>query len=198
MIGKLYIQKIIDYISVVEEQGELLVSVLKKLFPKKKTNSRGIGYQWHFGYWGKNSMINMLYETAESRNFQFAIFLAKTQHIWHFIAKLIEQDFKQEYDWYCRRLQQSNVPYTFGIWECLAINYLFGSNKHKDWGDIRNGLCVIIPAGRFTGGNIFLQEFNTVIELKHGDFLVLRSYEWYHENKEFVGDRSSYVLFTSI
>ena len=197
-IGKLYKQKIIDMILIVETQGQELIRILLVLFPKKKKTCRRQGYQFHFGWWQKNSMINLLYETAESRNFFFRLFLSKTQHIWYFISQLIKEDFEHEYNWYMKRIKNSNLTYKFGIWECLAINYLFGSTKHRDWGDIRNGVCIIVPTGKFTGGNLVLYDFNIIIELRKGDFFALRSYEWYHGNEKFVGERNSYVLFTSI
>ena len=197
-IGKLYKQQILHMISTIEDEGEKLVPIILLLFPEKKKNSRGKGYQFHFGFWRKNSLIYLLYETVESRNHFFRTFLAKTQHIWYYIAQLIKKDFKHEYDWYLERLMTNNLPYKFGIWECLAINYLLRSTTHRDFGDVRNGICVIVPAGKFTEGNLFLKEFNTVIEFERGDFFVLRSFEWYHENEKFVGQRTSYVLFTAM
>lgn len=179
----------------IEKSGQILVDHLPK---KIKKNCRGKGFQYHFGHWKKRSMLLLMYETADSRNFWFKYFLSTTQYIWEYIASCIEQDFKDEYDWYMTRCLELNLPYTFGIWECLAINYLFKSEKHRDWKDIKNGICVIIPTGNFTGGNLFLEDFNTIIQLKRKDFFALKSYEWFHENEEFFGNRSSFILFTSM
>ena len=52
-----------------------------------------------------------------------------------------------------------NLPYSFGLWHCLALNYELMSVKHKDVNDDPKGICIILPIGDFVGGNFVLHEY---------------------------------------
>lgn len=55
-------------------------------------------------------------------------------------------------------------------------------------------LCVVVPFGTWTGGELCLYEAGLVFELKAGDILVFPSSELTHFNLHFLGERGSLVL----
>ena len=163
---------------------------------KKKITTRGVGFQIHFGNWKKN--CNKYYEIKDSRFLAAKIFFLQTKFIWDLISDVIKRDFPEEWKQLQQKIKLDNLSYFFGIWECLAINYRFQSNPHIDTHDIKNGICVIIPIGNFTGGNINIHDFRISLAAKERGIVVLKSSYYLHSNDPVVGDRDSIVLFTAV
>ena len=79
---------------------------------------------------------------------------------------------------------------------------------HKDGKDYRDGLCLVIPFGNFSGGNLmfpsYKREFvldkgNNVISISlfKGDMIIFKSHTLHHGNNEvYWGERRSLVFFT--
>ena len=76
----------------------------------------------------------------------------------------------------------------------IVLNINAASIAHRDVGDDR--LCVVIPFGNFTGGELVLYELGVVLELKAGDILLFNSVEITHFNLLYKGFRGSMVLHT--
>jgi hypothetical protein len=76
----------------------------------------------------------------------------------------------------------------------LVVNLNIRSEAHKDRMD--KNVCLVIPIGDFSGGELVLVEQGLVLELGSGDLVVFRSAEATHFNLDYTGERASMVLHT--
>ena len=67
---------------------------------------------------------------------------------------------------------------------------------HKDLGDIKGGICVIICWGKFTGGELVFTELTTYVPFPAGSILIFRSSIISHYNMLVDGERYSMVFMT--
>lgn len=74
----------------------------------------------------------------------------------------------------------------------LVLNFCVSTRGHRDFIDHR--ICVVIPYGNWTGGDICLYELGLVIALNPGDILIFKSCDITHFNLHFEGQRGSIVL----
>ena len=72
------------------------------------------------------------------------------------------------------------------------INFCVSTDAHRDGSDVK--LCVVIPFGRWKGGEIVLYELGLVLKLHSGHVLVFPSRIITHFNLHFTGLRGSLVL----
>ncbi|KAJ6624418.1 hypothetical protein B0H10DRAFT_1784774, partial [Mycena sp. CBHHK59/15] len=86
-------------------------------------------------------------------------------------------------------LDASSPSYPFGG---FVINVCACTWAHRDEGDKR--LCLVIPFGPFTGGQLCLYEAGLSFDLKLGDILVFPSCDLTHFNLHFKGLRGTLVL----
>jgi hypothetical protein len=76
----------------------------------------------------------------------------------------------------------------------FVINISACTDAHADVGD--KLLCVVIPFGRFTGGELVLHELGLVFRMQPGDVLIFPSWKINHYNLHFQGIRVSIVMHT--
>ena len=158
---------------------------------KKKHRAPGSHY---FGFWRKYSTT--IYQTKTSKEYISKQFISQIQDIWKLVSQVIFHYYPDIWSRYHYNRNQLCLPYTFGIWTCLGFNYLVQSPRHKDFADASKGLCVIIPVGNYTGGNLLLPEYNVSVEITRKSIFCMDSCNVTHENKNFVGNRSSFALFS--
>ena len=76
----------------------------------------------------------------------------------------------------------------------LIVNLGAETSAHIDPQD--NGLCVVLPFGNWTGGELCLYEPGLVLELRPGDVVMFPSNHVTHFNLRMEGYRGSLVLST--
>lgn len=72
--------------------------------------------------------------------------------------------------------------YPFQSW---VLNLNVSTKAHRDPKDF--GLCLVIPVGRFEGGELCMVETGLVLEMQSGDIVVFPSPEITHFNLHFKG-----------
>ena len=92
---------------------------------------------------------------------------------------------------YCNNLPLNDVPGT-SPFAGLVVNFCVSTDSHRDWSD--NLLCVVIPFGSWTEGEIVLYELKLVIKMKSGDVLSFPSCFITHFNMHYSGTRGSLVF----
>lgn len=74
----------------------------------------------------------------------------------------------------------------------FVINLNVCTRAHRDWKDM--DLCVVIPIGDFTGGELCLLEPGLVLAVRPGDMVIFPSHKITHFNLHYIGKRASLVL----
>lgn len=74
----------------------------------------------------------------------------------------------------------------------FVLNLQVATEAHTDTND--DTICVVIPFGDYTGGELVLHEAGIVLELVEGDILIFPSYRLTHYNLHFKGVRGSVVM----
>ncbi|KAG6819293.1 hypothetical protein H0H93_013295 [Arthromyces matolae] len=86
-------------------------------------------------------------------------------------------------------LRSTSPAYPFGG---FVINISVSTHGHRDFGD--KILCVVVPFGQWTGGELCLFEPGLVIGLSPGDVFIFPSGDFTHFNLHYEGTRMSLVL----
>jgi len=172
-----------------------ICTLLNRLSKLLKKNCRGEAIQFHFGYWGKRVKKGYITETVDSKAEVSKYFYLETIDIWMLITKLIQIKHPKQYERLMKVKQFWNCQYTWGLWHTLAYNFQLQSKRHIDDYDDLYGICIIIPIGEFTGGEIIFHDFNIEFECQFGDIFIGSSAQYYHSNKPIIGNRDSIVLF---
>jgi hypothetical protein len=97
----------------------------------------------------------------------------------------------EELDIYCKILPLNALCPSFPF-SGIVVNFCVSTSGHRDGNDHR--LCVVIPFGKWSGGELCLHELGLVIDLKPGDILIFPSCDITHFNLHFRGKRGSLVL----
>jgi hypothetical protein len=74
----------------------------------------------------------------------------------------------------------------------FVLNIQVCTDGHIDEKD--DTICVVIPFGEHTGGQLVLHEMGLVLDLQEGDVLIFPSYRLTHFNLHFSGVRGSIVM----
>ncbi|KAJ6511160.1 hypothetical protein C8R45DRAFT_1162689 [Mycena sanguinolenta] len=86
-------------------------------------------------------------------------------------------------------LDASSPCYPFGG---FVVNLRVCTWAHRDHGDKK--ICIVVPFGSFTGGELCLYETGFCFDLKLGDVLIFPSCDITHFNLHFTGVRGTLVL----
>lgn len=82
-----------------------------------------------------------------------------------------------------------NTPFT-----TITINYNWKTNPHKDKGDFKYGLSVLVVLGKnYKGGYLVFPEYKIAVDVRPGDIIIMDSHE-YHCNTNLVADDINYRL----
>ena len=76
----------------------------------------------------------------------------------------------------------------------LVININACSKGHRDCND--HVACLVLPIGKFKGGELCLYEPGIILPLEHGDIVIFLSSHITHFNLPYSGQRASIVLHT--
>jgi len=83
-----------------------------------------------------------------------------------------------------------------GLFAAVAINKMVQTKVHKDLGDIKGGICVIICWGKFQGGELVFAELSTCVPFPAGSLIMFHSAIISHYNMPVDGERYSMVFMT--
>ncbi|KAJ6492444.1 hypothetical protein C8R47DRAFT_1319303 [Mycena vitilis] len=125
---------------------------------------------------------------------EFAILAEAYTDIFEYIRIVLQERFPDEYQdlsIYCDVLPMNPAcpSYPFGG---FVLNLRASTWAHRDHGD--KMLCVVIPFGRYTGGQLCLYEVGFMFDLQAGDVLIFPSCDITHFNMHFTGKRGTLVL----
>lgn len=74
----------------------------------------------------------------------------------------------------------------------MVLNINCCTTVHRDPQDRK--ICVVVPFGNWTGGELVLHDLGLVLELSQGDIVAFRSDRVTHYNLHHVGQRGSFVI----
>ncbi len=83
-------------------------------------------------------------------------------------------------------------PFTSG-----QINWNTQVQPHRDTSDFPSSVCCVTTLGAYTGGEIFIHDFELKVNIQPGDLLFFQGTKLKHSVKPFGGVRSSIALYTS-
>lgn len=79
----------------------------------------------------------------------------------------------------------------------LSVRFNRQTCIHRDAGGMRGGLDALFLAGRFTGGDLYLQDFGLVVEWGNGDFCCFDGKTFIHAVQPWEGtERNCFIYFT--
>lgn len=150
----------------------------------------------HFGYWttpgGKTH--DKVYMTPDTSTDLGQNMLQILKTIGEIVSNIVEKHFPAD----AALLREVPQEFRcFGLFCLAAVNLTSGKLYHLDKRD--DGVCVIIPLGKYTHGGLGLSGFDVgtiALKLQMGDFAVLRGSEVYHSATDYEGERMSIVFCT--
>src|SRR5207302_9481004 len=83
-----------------------------------------------------------------------------------------------------------------GLFAAVVINKMVETKIHKDLGDRKGGICVIICWGKFQGAELVFTELTTCVPFLAGSIIMFRSAIISHYNMPVDGNRYSMVFMT--
>jgi len=181
-------------------------------FPHYNYTHRRGDYQVRFlGCWFKSGRFLQPYMTAHYRGPQSGIHYKRLDNPHYIAAKrfqktnrnlfqLVEDLIKNNYPDIWEIYKEVRVPagcHKFaGLFAAVAINKMVQTKVHKDLGDIKGGICVIICWGKFQGGELVFTELSTCVPFPAGSIIMFRSAIISHYNMPVEGERYSMVFMT--
>ena len=149
----------------------------------------------HLGCWKKSS-IN-IFQTADT-NYSIATrFISENASLFEVIDTLFYRDFPHLHKFY-NSIQLSHQY--FKSFTTCAINLQIdpqGIKHHRDEDDCTNGLCWVVPFGKYEKGFSTFPDLQLEIEIIPGDVMCFKSRSLVHGCTSFSGYCGSLVLFTS-
>ncbi|KAJ3040065.1 hypothetical protein HDV00_011514 [Rhizophlyctis rosea] len=125
--------------------------------------------------------------------------LEENQGLWKYIAHLVKTYFPNSFklmDEAARWGDEKGFKFLCGLFAGVAINIDVQTLSHKDCGDLPWGLCCVICWGKFTGGQIVLDELEAYFDFPGGYVMFFRSAMLTHSNMKYATSwRRSIVLF---
>jgi len=146
-------------------------------------------------YHGPHSGIH--YKRSDNPHYIAAKRFQKTnKNLFQLVEDLIKHNYPELWEIY----DQIKVPagrHKFaGLFAALAINKMVQTKVHKDLGDIKGGICVLICWGKFHGGELVFTELRACVPFPAGSLIMFRSAIISHYNMPVEGDRYSMVFMT--
>ena len=85
-----------------------------------------------------------------------------------------------------------NTTTPFSPFTSCIININCKTKSHRDTRDFEG--CLVLPIGKFEGGELCLKEPRISIKARPGDMIVFDSVHYTHFNRPYSGERGSLVL----
>ena len=118
----------------------------------------------------------------------------------HGLFLLVENLIQQHYPDIWKVYSQIQVPpgcnKFAGLFAAVVINKLVQTKIHKDLGDIKGGICIVICWGNFKDGKSVSTELTSCVPFPCGSIIMFRSCIISHYNLSVFGDRYSMVFTT--
>jgi hypothetical protein len=121
-------------------------------------------------------------------------FMQALQPVCPILSQLLHTHLPEAYNdiaTYCNLLPYNYTPPTYPFPGVVA-NLQVATNIHKDVSD--NTMCIVLPWGRYRGGECVLDEVGLVLDLPSGCPVFFPSFDLAHFNLHFTGFRGSIVF----
>lgn len=181
-------------------------------FPKYDyTHRRGNYEVWILGCWSKSGRFLQPYMTAHYRGpdsgkdykqpdnphyIAAKRFQKANRNLFQLVEDLIRNNYPDIWEIYSRIKVPSGCYKFAGLFAAVAINKLVQTKIHKDRGDMKYGICVIICWGKFKGGKLVFTELGACVPFPAGSIIIFRSAIISHYNMPVDGERYCMVLMT--
>jgi hypothetical protein len=184
----------VDVLEELHESTLLLSSTSHNKVKSRFYSTRNFQHQFLLGWWRKYQL--KVHPTAQTEDPAAVLWFANSQKIIKLINKMFEEHFPLMFASYAEVVEKLIPNCPLGVFSMVTINE--GSSlPHMDVADKKDGLCWIVPFGRFTGGQLILKELNVLVNLKCGDVIAFQSSQLTHFNLTVsTGRRHSAVFFT--
>jgi len=123
-------------------------------------------------------------------------FQKANRNLFQLVEDLIRNNCPDRWDIYSKIKVPAGCHKFAGLFASVAINKLVQNKIHKDLGDIKCGICVIICCGKFKGGELVLTELSACVPFPACSIIMFRSAIISHYNMPGDGDRYSIVFMT--
>ena len=135
-------------------------------------------------------------ESIKVQPAEYGALVDALREICDYVEAILAKHLPEEYK--IIRVLVENLPlhdrpptYPFGG---FVLNIQVCTNGHIDKFD--DTVCLVIPFGKYTGGDLVLWEPGVVIDAKQGDLIIFPSSQITHFNLHFTGFRGSVVMHT--
>ena len=117
-------------------------------------------------------------------------------NLFQLVESLIQQHYPDIWEIYSEISVPAGCNKFAGLFAAVVINKMVRTKIHKDLGDIKGGICVIICWGDFEGGELVFTEITSVVPFPAGSIIMFRSAILSHYNLPVTGNRYSMVFTT--
>ena len=126
-----------------------------------------------------------------AKKFQWA-----NQNLFQLVEDLIKNYYSDIWELYSQIRVLSRCHKFSELFAAVVINEVVQTKVHKDLGDIKGRICVIICWGKFTGGKLVFTELTTYVPFPASSILIFRSSIISHYNMPVDGEQYSMVFMT--
>jgi len=123
-------------------------------------------------------------------------FQKANRNLFQLVENLIQQHYPDIWEIYSNIRVPPGCNKFAGLFAAVVINKLVRTKIHKDLGDIKCGICVIICWGDFEGGELVFTELMSCVPFPAGSIIMFRSAIISHYNLPVTGNRYSMVFTT--
>jgi hypothetical protein len=174
--------------------------LVKPSWLQNTRTENGKARQLHFGQWRRSTEVEKTQEqTAVSRKSE-PLVRQWHQHLMP-LWELVRKALKKTVPFFYRLLSavEKKQHWSFAGYSVCTVNFNTGAmRQHVDDKDHHDALCVVVPLGKYTGGQLVLHfgEDAIVVPVQPCDVLVMRGAALPHSVTGYTGDRYSLVLHT--
>jgi len=146
-------------------------------------------------YRGPDSGVH--YKRLDNPYYMAAKKFQKANHnLFQLVENLIQQHYPDIWEIYSKIRVPPGCNKFAGLFAAVVINKLVRTKIHKDLGDIKCGICVIICWGDFEGGELVFTELMSCVPFPAGSIIMFWSAIISHYNLPVTGNRYSMVFTT--
>jgi hypothetical protein len=154
------------------------------------TTVRGKQNCYYFGHWRESSP--KITQCPHTQNPAFEPWFKANSPLFVYLSSVLKKHYPSLYKEYEKVKQQYRL---FGCWSMAILNIDSPSEFHTDLKDWRNGFCVVVTFGDYTGGELHFPLLNVTVNIEKGDVLFFQSHKLEYGNREVTtGARNSLVL----
>jgi hypothetical protein len=162
------------------------------------TPVKGAKHSFHLGPWRRSK--KKIHKSEDLKRVEEHYAKTRRTPLWE--NKAMKHVVKKVHTWLWHADNQVYNDYAsveaeryFGEAYLMAVLNKGGSGPHYDKMDEPEGLCCVVPYGKYSGGDLVFPELELRFVVRPGDILFFRSRELMHENFAVKGHRRS-IVFT--